>query len=122
MKHHVYVSDNYNAEDVTDFYVESDESPECIVKAIALTAIVDNDLSPDEIESISFDAMKNHYGVLIQCRDHHIMAWMADGIVPVMEIDQNYLELAANIPSDTFYGDEKEIEELLSKINDITEE
>ena len=121
MKYHIYVSDNYDAEDAVDFYVESEDSPECIVKAVALKTIEDNDLSEDNIESISFNAMEKHYGVLIQCHDYHIMVWLADGNIPTITIEQKFLNIAKNIPSDVRYdsdSDKNQIHRILDKIYD----
>lgn len=121
MKYHIYVSDNYDAEDVNDFYIESEESPECIVKAAAIKVIEDNDLSDDDIESISFNAMENHYGVLIQCHDYHIMVWLADGNIPTITIEQKFLNIAKNIPFDVRYdsdSDKNQIHRILDKIYD----
>lgn len=122
MKYHIYVSNNYDAEDVNDFYIESEESPECIVKAVALKTIEDNDLSDDNIESISFNAMENHYGVLIQCHDYHIMVWLADGNIPTITIEQKFLNIAKNIPSDVRYDSDSDKEQIKKMLDEIYDE
>lgn len=97
MKHHIYISNSYEAEKTEDFYVESDKSMRDVVKAAAFQVIYDNDLSEYDVESIRFDAFQDFYGVLIQCRDFHISVWCMESKIPTLIINDCYFNIAEDI-------------------------
>ena len=97
-KYHIYVSDNYDAESVTDFFVESDKPMNEVVKAAAYKAICDNDLEEGDVEELRFNAFPDFYGVLIQCRDYHISVWCKEEDTPTDVIEDRFYDIA----EDTF--------------------
>lgn len=124
-KHHIYVSGNYNAEDVTDFYIESDEPITDIIKAVALEALQKRFIDAEEIESITFhNNVKVNNMAVIQLNDYHICVWEGEEKIQTKTIDKKYLDLAKNLEDDLYLDvedDAAEIQKLFDKLEEMSE-
>lgn len=123
-KHLIYVSDNYQAEDVSVFYVESDASPEDVVKAVALETIKNNGYEIEDIESLEFGAEGLGCGAnaIIQFDDYHLCVWEGKEEIQTRKIDDKYFDMAKNILDGIYLSvedDEAEIKGLLAKIEKL---
>ena len=123
MEYRIMVSDSMEAEAVDEYIVESNEPKEKVVIAAALQAISDNDLEGDDIERITFDAMQNRYGIVIQCYDYHISVWCVEKNVRQREIPDKFFKLASTMKNDTALDEENDggKQEIANLINAIRE-
>lgn len=96
----IFVSCNECAEEVDEYLVESDASIKDVVKAMAISVITDRELSPNNVERISFDsdAFSSRYVCIIQCAEYHIAVWCQTE--EPKKITPDHLDLAQTFPDD----------------------
>lgn len=126
-KYKIFVSDNYDAENVKVYTIESDENEATIVKTIALQTIYDEGLDENDIEKMTFGSIScqnDKYGVIIQCHDFHICVWCDNSENKSISLNKDIISVAKSIEDDACYDIDDikyddEIKTVIDKINDI---
>lgn len=74
----IYVSDNYNAEDLFRYKVKTEKPLETVIKAAMLQALYDREITSDKLERLCFGKTPvemDGYTAYAELSDYHISVW-----------------------------------------------